>query len=55
MDWPPSRYFDTPPEPEDWVRLLLNYAPEAAERQAILVDNPAALYGFPPVTAAARV
>ncbi len=49
MDWPPSRYFDTPPEPEDWVRLLLKYAPGAAARRAVLVDNPATLYGFPPV------
>jgi predicted TIM-barrel fold metal-dependent hydrolase len=47
-DWPhPSRW---QPEdvPDDGVLLdrLGDWAPAAAQRQAILVDNPARLYGF---------
>lgn len=47
-DWPhPS--LDTPEEvPDDGylMDLLGQWAPEPAQRQAILVDNPARLYGF---------
>ena len=46
LDWPPSRYYATPPAPGDWVTLLRKYTSEAAALRAILVDNPAALYDF---------
>jgi predicted TIM-barrel fold metal-dependent hydrolase len=46
LDWPPSRFFKTKPDDAHWFRLLATWAPDAATRQAILVDNPARLYGF---------
>ncbi|MEJ2432057.1 MAG: amidohydrolase family protein [Pseudolabrys sp.] len=33
----------------DLVDLVLQYAPDAGLQKKLLVDNPAALYGFPPV------
>ena len=35
-----------PPDEADLLDLLLDWAPEEATRRKILVDNPAALYGF---------
>jgi D-galactarolactone isomerase len=35
-----------PPENADMLDLLLQWAPDAARRQRILVENPAELYGF---------
>ena len=32
----------------DLVDLVPQYSPDAAQRQRLLVDNPARLYGFPP-------
>jgi D-galactarolactone isomerase len=44
-NWPhPGR--DPPPDTAALLDLLLEWAPEALTRQRILVDNPAALYGF---------
>ncbi|HVV95489.1 MAG TPA: amidohydrolase family protein [Hyphomicrobiales bacterium] len=47
-DWPHVGLFDRPPPLSghllDW---LADVAPDAAARDRILVDNPAALYGFP--------
>jgi predicted TIM-barrel fold metal-dependent hydrolase len=31
----------------DLIDLLADWAPDPAQRQAVLVDNPARLYGFP--------
>jgi D-galactarolactone isomerase len=46
-NWPhPSARKPAPPRDEDLLDLLLEWAPEAALRQKILVDNPAELYGF---------
>jgi len=46
-DWPHVGLFDRPPPPSghllDW---LADITPEPAVRNRILVDNPAALYGF---------
>jgi 2-pyrone-4,6-dicarboxylate lactonase len=48
LDWPPSRYFATPPAPEDWIDLLFKYTNDPRQLQRILVDNPAVLYDFEP-------
>src|SRR3954462_356022 len=46
-NWPhPSARKPAPPDDADLLELLLDWAPEDATRKKILVDNPAALYGF---------
>jgi D-galactarolactone isomerase len=46
-NWPhPSVSADKYPSDADLLDLLLEWAPGAADRQKILVDNPARLYGF---------
>jgi predicted TIM-barrel fold metal-dependent hydrolase len=48
-DWPHPVSTKQPPNDADLLELLYRYAPDAAERQRILVDNPAQLFGFGPV------
>jgi len=46
-NWPhPSAPKDKVPDDADLLDLLLDWAPDEAARKTILVDNPAALYGF---------
>lgn len=46
-NWPhPSAPKDNVPEDADLLDLLLDWAPDEATRRAVLVDNPASLYGF---------
>jgi len=46
-NWPhPSAPPDAVPDDADLLDLLLDWAPDEATRRRILVDNPAALYGF---------
>jgi D-galactarolactone isomerase len=46
-NWPhPSAPPDAVPDDADLLDLLLDWAPGEAARRKILVDNPAALYGF---------
>ena len=45
-DWPHVAQMKTMPNTGDLLNALADYAPDPALRQAILVDNPAALYGF---------
>ena len=47
-DWPHSAYFASTKMPNDGVlaNLLLDFAPDAAVRDRILVDNAARLFGF---------
>lgn len=46
-NWPhPSAAAEKYPDDADLLDLLLDWAPEQATRQKILVDNPARLYGF---------
>jgi len=46
-NWPhPSAPKDNMPDDADLLDLLLDWAPDEAVRNKILVDNPAALYGF---------
>jgi 2-pyrone-4,6-dicarboxylate lactonase len=46
-DWPHPVSTRQPPNEGDLVELLYRFAPDAAIRKKILVDNPAALFGFP--------
>ena len=45
-DWPHPTEADKPDD-ATLLDLLLDWAPDEATRRRILVDNPAALYGFP--------
>jgi predicted TIM-barrel fold metal-dependent hydrolase len=45
-DWPHSRFAGFMPNDGDLLDLLALWAPDAALRNRILVDNPARLYGF---------
>jgi predicted TIM-barrel fold metal-dependent hydrolase len=47
-DWPHSNNFAPghTPNDGDLIDLLAEFAPDEATRRRILVDNPAALYGF---------
>ena len=47
-DWPHINYFEAQQVPDDGalVNLLARWLPDEALRQRVLVDNPAALYGF---------
>ena len=46
-DWPHPNIESTMPDDGELLDLLTDWAPSAAIRHKILVDNPAALYGFP--------
>ena len=45
-DWPHPLSKSPPPNDAELLELLYRYAPDANERQKILVDNPAELFGF---------
>lgn len=45
-NWPHPSARQNPPADVDLLELLADWAPEAATRSRILVDNPADLYGF---------
>jgi predicted TIM-barrel fold metal-dependent hydrolase len=45
-DWPHPVSFKQPPNDADIVEFIFRFAPDEAERRRILVDNPAALFGF---------
>jgi predicted TIM-barrel fold metal-dependent hydrolase len=46
-DWPHPRPDGPVPDAAHLLELFLDWTPDAAVRQAILVDNPARLYDFP--------
>jgi len=52
-DWPHINYFEPGEMPDDGVLvdLLARWMPDERQRRKVLVDNPAALYDFPPVDA----
>ena len=52
-DWPHPNYFLPMPNDADLVDMLLDWVPDEALRRRILVDNPAALFGFPPAAPSA--
>ncbi len=45
-DWPHPNSTDHMPDDGELVDLIADWAPDPAQRQRILVDNPAVLYGF---------
>ena len=45
-DWPHPVSVTQPPNDADLLELLFSYVPDAADRQRVLVDNPARLFGF---------
>ena len=47
-DWPHPNWWKPMPNDADLLDLLLDWAPDPADRHRILVDNPAELFGFPP-------
>jgi len=47
-DWPHPVSTTQPPNDGDLLELLYRYAPDADTRRRVLVDNPAALFGFAP-------
>ena len=49
LNWPhPGFAMDAKPDPVACLDILLDAVPDEKVRNAILVDNPATLYGFPP-------
>src|SRR5262249_8231410 len=48
-DWPHPTVPTNKPDDAQLLDLLLGWAPEAATRERILVENPQILYGFPKV------
>ncbi len=46
-DWPHVATYGPMPNVGDLLDLLADWAPDPAQRQAVLVDNPSLLYGFP--------
>ncbi len=47
-DWPHVATWDAMPRVGELLDLLADWAPDPAQRKAVLVDNPARLYGFRP-------
>ncbi len=45
-DWPHLGHDPWSPDDAGMIELLYRYLPDAASRQAVLVDNPARLLGF---------
>ena len=45
-DWPHPNYFNPMPNDADLLDLMLDWAPNEADRRKMLVENPAELYGF---------
>lgn len=48
-DWPHPDHFEEMPNDGDLIDLMLDWAPDEALRKKIFTDNPAELFGFPPV------
>jgi predicted TIM-barrel fold metal-dependent hydrolase len=51
-DWPHPGFAGIMPDAGELLDLLAEWAPDPAVRHRILVDNPAALYGFAPAVPA---
>ncbi len=45
-NWPHPSHLNDPPDDAMLLDVLLDWAPDEAQRRLILVDNPARLYGF---------
>ena len=47
-DWPHPQYFKPMPNDVALLDMMLDWVPDETARNKILIDNPAALFGFPP-------
>jgi predicted TIM-barrel fold metal-dependent hydrolase len=50
-DWPHPQYFKPMPNDVDLLDQMLEWVPDEKTRHLIFVDNPAEIFGFPPVKA----
>jgi predicted TIM-barrel fold metal-dependent hydrolase len=50
-DWPHPQYFKPMPNDVALLDMMLDWVPDAKTRRLIFVDNPAELFGFPPLGA----
>jgi 2-pyrone-4,6-dicarboxylate lactonase len=48
-DWPHPQYFKPMPNDVALLDMMLDWVPDEATRHRIFVDNPAEIFGFPPV------
>jgi 2-pyrone-4,6-dicarboxylate lactonase len=48
-DWPHPQYFKPMPNDVGLLDMMLDWVPDEGSRKQIFVDNPAELFGFPPV------
>ena len=48
-DWPHPQYFKPMPNDVDLLDQMLDWVPDEKVRHLIFVDNPAELFGFPPI------
>jgi predicted TIM-barrel fold metal-dependent hydrolase len=48
-DWPHPQYFKPMPNDVDLLDQMLDWVPDEKVRNMIFVDNPAEIFGFPPV------
>jgi 2-pyrone-4,6-dicarboxylate lactonase len=48
-DWPHPQYFKPMPNDVALLDMMLDWVPDEKTRKLIFVDNPAELFGFPPV------
>lgn len=48
-DWPHPQYFRPMPNDVDLLDMMLDWVPDEKTRNMIFVDNPAEIFGFPPV------
>jgi 2-pyrone-4,6-dicarboxylate lactonase len=51
-DWPHPQYFKPMPNDVALLDMMLDWVPDEATRQRIFVDNPAEIFGFPPIASA---
>jgi 2-pyrone-4,6-dicarboxylate lactonase len=51
-DWPHPQYFKPMPNDVALLDMMLDWAPDENTRTRIFVDNPAEVFGFPPVASA---
>lgn len=50
-DWPHPQYFKPMPNDVALLDMMLDWVPDEKTRKSIFVDNPAELFGFPPLHA----
>jgi 2-pyrone-4,6-dicarboxylate lactonase len=51
-DWPHPQYFKPMPNDVALLDMMLHWVPDEQTRKRIFVDNPAEIFGFPPIASA---